>query len=93
MFSDKNGVKGQLERMTIKLDRIEGALKGEGYAIPEEKEASSSSSDEDAKAGAGNSLGVETGYLTRTPTIKIQEPEPPKRDELVNPYWIEQVWT
>lgn len=76
MFTDKNGVKSQLENMQEKLEKIEMALEREGYPLPEKPEES-------------KEVEKEKSAL-RKPTVRIMEPEEPPRDEMINPYWIEQ---
>eukprot|EP00095_Tigriopus_kingsejongensis_P011454 maker-scaffold271_size230452-snap-gene-0.8 protein:Tk11454 transcript:maker-scaffold271_size230452-snap-gene-0.8-mRNA-1 annotation:"isoform b" len=77
MFTDKHGVKGQLETMQEKLDKIELALEREGYLMPEKPKE-----EEIPKKKAT--------IIRRKPTVRIVEPKDEMRDEMRNPYWIEQ---
>jgi hypothetical protein len=64
--------------MSVKLDRIEAALKKEGFAVPELKLPEP----EPVKKSAP---------VKRSPTVRIVAPgDSVVRDELKNPYWIEQ---
>lgn len=63
--------------MSTKLDRIEAALKKEGYTIPDLR--------------VPEPEPKKTLPVKRSPTVRIVEPhENVVRDELRNPYWIEQ---
>ena len=64
--------------MSTKLDRIEAALKKEGYALPEVRKPDP----EPIKKSVS---------VKRTPTVRIVEPHSlVVRDDLKNPFWIEQ---
>ena len=67
--------RSDLEKMSTKLDRIEAALKKEGYALPEVRKPEP----EAAKKSAP---------VKRTPTVRIVEPHV-VRDDLKNPFWID----
>ena len=80
MMSDKSGLAEQIKDMSKKLDKIEKSLKKDGYKMSSSSSSSSSEDDvkrirnEIAKAGATN-----TPANRKNPTIRIQEPEKPKR--------------
>ena len=80
MFGDKGSIHLQLKDINKKLDDIEGALKKEGY-MPNEP------AHEEERAPSG----AEEARLVRgRPTVRIMlPPERAKRDDMVNPKWIE----
>ena len=91
MMSDKSGLIAQVTEMNKKLDKIERSLEKDGYKMGGSSSSSSSSSsseEDDAKKfrkevtlkAAGTTIAAGRGFsMKRKPTIRIQEPEKPKR--------------
>ncbi|TRY63908.1 hypothetical protein TCAL_11841 [Tigriopus californicus] len=74
MFTDKNGVKSQLENMQEKLEKIEMALEREGYPLPEKPE-------EEAE------IEKETTTI-RKPIVRIMEPPLVFSFLMINSIWV-----
>jgi hypothetical protein len=71
--------RNDLEKMSLKLDRIEFALKKEGYTIP------------NLERSDPEPVKKPTVPVKRSATVRIVEPKDQIiRDDLHNPFWIER---
>ena len=85
--------RAELEEINAKLDRIEKSL-GKENSVGEEADQQKAAVVDDERFKQRRikpDLAVKPVGMMKRRTVRIQEPEPAKRDDLKNPYWIEQV--